>query len=91
MANGVHFITDAELITGIVTSHLAARQKKDLIDFAVDMTEEERHELMELIEESNKQKINHTKQKFVALTKLIVTLVVLASAILYGLSYFDLI
>ena len=86
MANGITFITDAELITGIVASHLSDHQKKDLIDYAVDMTHEERAELMELIEESNKYVARHKKKRLIAFLKLTLTLLILVG-IAIGIMY----
>jgi hypothetical protein len=47
-------ITDAQLIKQIKTSNLDEKQKKELADLVSVMTADERSELLELIDESNK-------------------------------------
>ncbi|MBU0577926.1 hypothetical protein KJ742_07405 [Patescibacteria group bacterium] len=52
-------ITDEELLDQIRKSHLEEEQKKDLGDLVDKMTEEERNELLSIIDESNKVAEEH--------------------------------
>ena len=82
MNHSAHYITDADLITGIVMSRLPENQKRELIDLAKEFDHEEREELMKLIKASRKKARGNKNQKIEALTKLILTL-----GILLGIAY----
>lgn len=82
MPSASSYITDADLITGIVMSRLPEKQKRELIDLAKDFDHEEREELMKLIKASRKRAVSHGTQKIEALVKLTLTL-----GILLGIAY----
>jgi hypothetical protein len=56
-------ITDVELVSKIKTSHLDERQKIELKPLIPDMTAEERRKLLDLIEQSNANKIEKLSEK----------------------------
>lgn len=65
-------ITDSDLIEQIAASHLREDQKKDLSGLVTEMTEEERTELLNLIEKSNADADDFEtkkKEKLAALNK----------------------